>query len=428
MGRDITRLDAISLKGPRSFFTDLDPKDPDYDQETVKLKLKLQFLLKERVVIAASSLFTGVGYELFSSEDGLVQALEEGIVTPAIRNEYADPPDFFERYEHKEWPWQAKDFFIKHATYSVPWDLKENSSWFEQTFRRHLTDPHSLLRERTGMTESMAQDFLRSLDVEKNKLQSGYKYLRREHVYSVAKPFGEEIHSYLRNYADLVYRISGSRVVNCDSHFPQANLTHLAVTPADKVISDESIFWDIYVETVMSYLNAAIRLTPERLVQLSVLDILKIRQKLLHHEFSEEYDSLIKNAKTAVDIHDPEQIIFKQREINATARSLRTAFANRVLDEIQIKDVKARENSLWQLANVLALVPTPVIGFVIGTLSGLQSIPEITSLVSKSTADSMRRRYDWVYDFVNQRIGWTKEQKKALLGGYNELIEYGLIK
>ena len=84
MAKDITRLDAIGLKGPRSFFTDLDPKDPHYDQETVKLKLKLQFLLKERVVIAASSLFTHVGYELFSSEEGLVQALEQGLVAPAI--------------------------------------------------------------------------------------------------------------------------------------------------------------------------------------------------------------------------------------------------------------------------------------------------------------------------------------------------------
>lgn len=102
----------MGLTGPRSFFTDLDPKDPSYDRETVKLKLKLQFLLKERVVIAASSLFTGVGYELFSGDDGLVEALEEGIVAPAIRNEYTNPADFFERYEHKGWPWQARGFFV----------------------------------------------------------------------------------------------------------------------------------------------------------------------------------------------------------------------------------------------------------------------------------------------------------------------------
>lgn len=428
MAKDITQLNPMKLTGPRSFFTDLDPKDPDYDEETVRLKLKLQFLLKERVVIAASSLFTGPGYKLFASDEGLVEALEHGIVAPAIRNEYTDPADFFERYEDKSWPWQAKDFFIKYATHSVPWDLKENSSWFEQTFRQHLTDPQSLLRQKTGMTESMANDFLVSLDGEKSKLQSGYKYLRREHVYTVARQFGEDIHSYVRNYADLVYRISGSRVVNCDSHFPQANLTQLGVTPDDKVISDESIFWDIYVETVMSYLNSAIRLTPERLAQLSVHDILKLRRKLLDHEFSKQYDSLVESAKAAIDIHDPQAIILKQQEINAAVRSLRTQFADRVFDEIQIKDVRARENSLWQLANALALVTTPTLRLVIGVLSRLRSIPEITSLVSKSTAESMRRRYDWVHDFVNRRVGWTEQQKKALLDGYNELIEYGLIR
>ena len=60
---------------------------------------------------------------------------------------------------------------------------------------------------------------------------------------------------------------SGSRVVNSESHFPQSNLTRLGVTDDDKIVSDESIFWDIYVETVISFLNSAIKLTPERLIK-----------------------------------------------------------------------------------------------------------------------------------------------------------------
>lgn len=428
MTEDIIRLDAVALSGPRSFFTDLDPKDPNYDRKQVELKLKLQFLLKEKVAIAASSLFTDTGYTLLSSEEGLVQSLEEGIIVPAIRNEYVDAKDFFERYKHTQWSPRVKEFFIRHTTHSIPWDLEENSSWFEKTFRDHLMDSKSLLRTKTELTEFMAQDFLHHLDTEKDKLQTEYKYLRREHIYAVASKFGEDICSYITNYADLVYRISGSRVVNCESHFPQSNLTNLRVTEADKLLSEDSIFWDIYVETVMAFLRSAIRLTPERLDSLSFIDVLKIRKRLLDKQFTDKYDSLIEKAKAKVDIHDPDRMILQQQEINAAAHSLRKEFTGRILTEAQLKETNPRENSMWELANVLALISSPKIGLMVGTLSAFKSIPEITSLLSKSLAESIRKRYEWMHSFINHRIGWSKEQKKILLDGYRELIEYGLIK
>jgi len=426
MADHIVKLHPPQLNGPRSFFTDLDRNDPAYDPALVMLKLKLQLLLKGRIVIAASSLFSGIGYELFSADDGLIQALELGIVAPAIRNEFVDPKDFFERGQHKGWPVQAKDFFVKHATHSIPWDLAENSAWFERTLRSHVEDAQSLLRQKTSMSESMAEDFLQLLDMERSKDQAGYHHLRREHVYSVAHQFGEDVHSYVRNYADLIYRISGSRVVNCESHFPQANLTRLGVSDNDRLVSDESIFWDIYVENVIAYLHSAIRLTPDRLASLSVQDILKIRGTLFDQNFANEYDSLIAAAKDAVDIHDPAGIILKQQEINAAARTLRMEFSGRLLTEAQMKDITVRERSLWEVANVLALIPTSGTGLLIGTLSALKSIPQITSLVSKSLAEALNKRYEWLYNFVNHRMGWSEHEKRAVMNGYIELIQYGL--
>jgi hypothetical protein len=201
----------------------------------------------------------------------------------------------------------------------------------------------------------------------------------------------------------------------------------LGLTDDDKIVSDDSIFWDIYVETVVTFLNC-IKLTPERLNRMSVRDILKIRKTLLDSHFTEEYDRLIQMAKSAVDIHDPEKIILKQTEINAAARSLRVKYTERVLDELQAKDTVAGENSLWQLGNVLALVSMPEIAVVIGSLSALKSVPEITALVSKSLSESLDRRYQWVRNFVNGRIGWSQKQKRTLLDGYKELVSYGLPK
>lgn len=428
MAKDIIQLNALELMGPRSFFTDLDPRDPAYDQQTVMLKLKLQLLTKEKIVIAASSLFTDVGYELFSSEKGFVDTLEQGIVVPALRNEFDDPEDFFLKYKYKNCSIPSRNFFTSHITHSVPWDLNENSSWFQQTFYDHLMDPQSLLRQKTLMTESMAKDFCELLNAEIKKKQDGYKYLRREYISSVSKQFGDEIYSYAGNYANLIYRISGSRVVNCESHFPQSNLMNLGITDDDKIVSDETIFWDIYVETVISFLNSAIQLTPVRLQKLSVYDILKIRKTLIDMRFSTEYDDLIKNVKSKINIHDPHKIILKQAEINKAARLLRTKFAERLFDEMSIKDWAEREKSLWQLGSVLSLLSTPAMGFIIGSLSAFNSIPEITALFSKSLSEAINKRYEWVRNFINSKIGWSKEQKSTLLAGYKELVNYGLPK
>ena len=163
MANDIIQLNAIELIGPRSFFTDLDPRDSSYNPQTVALKLKLQLLTKEKIVIAASSLFTDIGYELFSSEQGFIDTLEQGIVVPAIRNEFTGPEDFFQRYKFKKCAIPSRNFFTNHVTHSVPWDLNENSSWFKKIFCEHLLDTHSLLRQKTSMTESMTKEFLELL-------------------------------------------------------------------------------------------------------------------------------------------------------------------------------------------------------------------------------------------------------------------------
>ncbi len=297
MTKDIVQLNAIELTGPRSFFTDLDPNDPTYNQEMVTLKLKLQLLTKEKIVIAASSLFTDIGYDLFSSEQGLIDALEHGVVVPAIRNEFAGPSDFFQRYEYKNCSTASKNFFVRHVTHSVPWSLKENSSWFKNTFYNHLKDPQSLLRQKTSMTESMAKDFLGLLETEIQSRSVEHEYLRREYIYSVSKQFGEEICSYVSNYADLVYRISGSRVVNSESHFPQSNLTKLGLTDQGKIVSDEAIFWDIYVETMISFFNSAIQLTPERLKNYPFLTSLKLEANLWMSFFQKNMIILSKRQK-----------------------------------------------------------------------------------------------------------------------------------
>jgi len=427
MSAKLIRIKPGDLSGPRSYFTDLDPNDFDYKEDDVNRKLKLQLLTKERIIIGASSLFHDIGYQLFSSNEGLVDCIERGIIIPAIRSQFDGPEEFFEKKTEGEgYSGKAKSFFLAHAFHSVPWDLNENSTWFRHTFYRNLLNPKSLIRTTIGFRQSSAEEFVSLLDEEMRKEDLETPFLKREHIATVSYGYGQEISAYLNNYANLIYRLSGAKTVNSEGHFPQSNLTRLGVTGNDESISDKSIFWDIYVETVFSFLNSVVRLTPDRLDQLSFSDILNIRVAIFDENFANKFDEIIALSKADIDIDDPEKLILKQEEIKQAVFKLKSIFEERVRDELQIRDSSLRENALWQVANLLLLISSPAIGIIIGSLSALKAIPEITAPLNSSLANGMKRRIEWVRNYLNTKAGWSKDQRRSLLSGYEELITYGL--
>jgi hypothetical protein len=423
--KKIKRVRAVSLTGPRSYFTDLDPDDPTYLQAEVLQKLKLQLLTKNTVVIAASSLFHKIGYDFISSDLGLVKALEAGILLPALRDEFSTLSDFFEHHT-VGYPEDARRFFCEHVTTCLPWDLQENSTWFKEVLYRHLRDPISVLRRQLGLSEKQAMEMLLVMEERIASEVPHKRFLRRDYVNDAGAMYGPEVAAYLSNYATLLYRISGSRVVNSEPHFPQGNLTKIGVTEKDRIVSDEAIFWDIYVETVMSFLNSAIRLTPERLSRLTFSDILKLRESLLDADFSAGYDELIGKAKATVNTNDVEHLVLRQEELLEAAAALRVQFADRVVKEMNMIDTSIRENALWQLANTLSKLASFPVSAIVGTVTSLLTIPEITAPLSKSLTEAMKRRMRWVTEFVNTRVGWSKKQKRSLLLGYKGIVLFGI--
>lgn len=412
-----------TLSGPRSYFTDIDPTDQYYNKKDAIAKLKLQLLTKERIVIAASSLFHDIGLEIFKDNNDLVSVLEDGIIVPAIRNEFEGVEDFFNnKTEYSE---KSKSFFTQHVGYSIPWDLMENSNWFKQHFFKALSDPNSVLRIKGGLNEQQSLDIsgkLNELIISENQSN---QFLQRKHIQEAAKNYPSRLESFLNNYANLVYRLSGSRVVNSEGHFPQSNLTKLEIAGNEKILSDDNIFWDIYSETVFSYLGTAIRLSANRLDNLTFSDILKIRQSFFDIGFSHEYDNLISLVKQKVDISDPDRLILHMYEISRVAIKLKDSFSEKVKSELAVADRSECENALWQIGNVLCLLASPTIGLIVGALSALKSIPEITAPISKSLADSMNARLGWMRGFVNSRIGWSRSQRNSFLDAYKSLATYG---
>ncbi|BBO85763.1 hypothetical protein DSCO28_63290 [Desulfosarcina ovata subsp. sediminis] len=409
------------LFGPRSYFTDLDPNDPNYERSVVERKLKLQLLTKEKIVIAASSLFHNVGLEIVQQNHGLITALEHGIILPAIRNEFDNLNGFFERKTN--FSKESSKFFEAHVASFISWDLQENTTWFKNSFFNAIKSNNSVLRKYGCISENEAQHLM---DILNNKMGNDVSlFLRREDIFEASDQLEPFKQNYLINYANLIYRLSGARVVNSEGHFPQSNLTSLKLISNDKLLSDESLFWDIYIEAVTTYLNQAIYMMPDRLYRLSFNDILIIRKSLFDHDFIMIYDKLLTEVKDSVAIFDPEKLILNMQEINEMAQRLNKEFRERIQNELTKKDTSVRENALFQVANVLSML-NPVTGLVVGTFSALKAIPEITAVVSNDSADSMKNKIEWMRNFINSKIGWSVSQKRAFINAYKELVTYGL--
>ena len=90
-----------TLTGPRSYFTDIDPSVPESGTIDAIRKLKLQLLTKEKIVVAASSLFHDIWYKIINNDQGLIESLQNGIIIPAIRSSFKGINGFFFRKKER---------------------------------------------------------------------------------------------------------------------------------------------------------------------------------------------------------------------------------------------------------------------------------------------------------------------------------------
>jgi hypothetical protein len=322
----IQRLLPDSLKGPRSYFTDLDPKDRLIDRLDILRKLKLQLLTKDRVIVAASSLFHISSAELFIGDPGLTKALNQGVITPALRDEYTDLSDFFKGRPDGEYTDSSKTFFSENVGAFVTWNLHDNTSWFQNIFFRNLSDKSSLLRSKLSVSQGCIDSFITNINYLIGRRSEADRFLTREDIAAASGIFDQNTSNYLIDFGHFIYRLSGARVVNSEGHFPQSNLVNIPITNNDALLSDPTIFWDLYVEAVVSHLSSIVRIDVKRLDSLSFKDILNIRDDLVDTKFADAYDLFIRLAKEEIDIHDPDRLILKQEEISKVSETLEKRF------------------------------------------------------------------------------------------------------
>lgn len=406
---------------PSSYFTDIDPKDRNYNQRDVVRKLKLQLLTKQTIVIAASSLFHGVGFQLFSSDSGLTKCLQDGIILPAIRDEFEGINGFFDAKSPDGYSPDSKCYFTSNTKHHVPWSLSKNTQWFQRVFFDNVMDRNSLFRLKAQISDGAASGVVASLNNYIESKPEGKRFLSRDDISLVASAKGGTISKYLSSFGHLIYRISGARIVNCEGHFPQSNLTNLGFAGNERQLADTRVFWELYIEAVISHITSAARLSKERIDSLSFEDILKVREGLFDVAFVKTFESIMKLAKEDVDIHDPNKLLMTQDEIYTISTRLATMLRERVGRELDVPNDNS--NKLLQLGSVVELFAG---GVVFGTVGALKAIPEITSWMSPRLAEAIRSRLKIARRIIESNTGWNPKQKKALISGYTLLLTYGL--
>ncbi len=415
---EVTKIYPKDLIGPRSYFTDLDPLDPDFAREDVLEKLKIQLLTKKTIIIAASSLFHQIGRNFIEQEVGLPDAIEMGIIVPAMRDEYSDVKDFFNKYKKDGYGKNELSFYQKIVKTVVPWNLSDNTRWFETSLFHQLEDHQSILRKLLNISQFQADTFAAQILRAINK-----GYLERENILNCATKFDSQKQEIIREFIFMLYRLSGSRVVNSDPHMPDKNITKIENV---KPLSDYNIFWDIYVEAVMSSITTAAYLRKEDLKRLKIKDILEIRSKLIDHQFIGEYDNILKNIDNITKTTDPSDVIHSQYQINNFTKVLHSKFQDQLYHELKIREHSSAEQGLLELANVLAKIGFN--GPLLGAYSTFKAIPKITAVFSPKLANNISRRIELARTYINSLTTWSANEHAALLDGYKDIVSYGLPK
>lgn len=374
----MVRIEPKSFRGPRAYFTDFDHRIVSRTKnfDIVKLKgerkLKALLILKGKIVCAASHLSTKFAYRFFKDNPIL---LTSGAIIPAFRSDKTDLSELFAKKRFKEKD-SAIKFFKEHIQIAVNWDLDENSMWFRDRFLADLEDDHSLIRTQIS---PQSQSVAKNLAIE---IRSG-SLLGRELIDRVAKGLARNEKRLLLNFRDLLYHMSGARVVDCESALPQENYIDYDLADFKKKrvrLSEEQILSKLLIELVFDSMQKSM-LPVELLDLLTFEDILLIRQPLLSSSFQNKYDSLI---QCVVGAHTSKEYeLFNIEKLENIRKDLSEVFNNVLHEELPKFLTKRALKQSKELASVSSSVAlgvagaVPGVGLVTSAISVMKDTPAL---------------------------------------------------
>ncbi|MEM3827968.1 MAG: hypothetical protein QXP36_01955 [Conexivisphaerales archaeon] len=288
------RIDPSTFNGPRAYFTDFDytivrfKHDAEVYRREVERRLKIILLTKRTVVCAASHLASKFAYGIFKDNPIL---LTKKMVMPALRKDKEHIIDYLKGKKIKS---SVKEemcsFYESYVEEVVNWEFIENVAWFRDKLLAALADEHSVIRRNLG-------------DISQQKINSLIEQMQKESVVTrdvilrnISKWSLKE-QKILLNFVNLIYHMSGARVVNCESALPQESYVDYSLTDFSThrtKLSETQVFMKIFFELAFELLNKT-PLPIGFLDELSFEDIYYLRKPLENSAFQKKYDDLIQN-------------------------------------------------------------------------------------------------------------------------------------
>jgi len=388
------RINPTSFYGPRAYFTDFDYKivrfkhDREAYKKEVERRLKIILLTKNTVVCAASHLTHEFAYNLFKNNPIL---LTEGMILPALRRDIEHITDYLEERTPGRYPLaqdlgiksylkeNMKDFYRDHINKVVDWELTENTVWFRTTFLKLLKDEYSVIRRNLPSLSKGKLDSLLT-EIERNEI------LTREIIMEGISTWPTKEQRILLNFVNLIYHMSGARVVNCESALPQENYIDYSLTDFSEhrvTLSDTQVFLKIFFELAFEtlYKNA---LPVELLDLLSFEDISCLRKPIEKTSFWRKYDELIQKSVQVIKKSgtDPEGMVYDIEEpleiLEQVYKTFEEIFKQELPEFLKRKHKETtkelRKSTLSLGIGVAGLVP--YVGNIATALSLLQSSRE----------------------------------------------------
>lgn len=403
------RIDPQTLVGPRAYFTDFDHRlvarcrNLDLLKKRGERKLKVLLLLKGRIVCAASHLATKFAYDFFRAHPSL---LTSEAITPAFR---ADKTDISELFTRKRFFGRddAVHFYSDHVRSTVTWQLEENSGWFRDRFIADLQDEKSVLRRHFG------KEYGNEIASLLNNIQKE-SLLGRETVDHAAKGLPLKYRRLLQAYRELLYHVSGARVVNCESALPQENYIDYDLADLQQRrarLSEEQVLWKLLVELILDSLQRAV-LPVEVLDFISFEDVIKIRQPLMASDFQRKYDELIQVVVAPLGANHFN--ILSIDELERIRSDLAQTFNEVIHKELSNFLKKKALQGSKQLASISSSVAlnlvgaVPGVGLVASAVGVLKDTPALLFNIGQ-TYNSVRAIYDLQMYYDNKEKALDKE-------------------
>ena len=401
------RIKPHSFSGPRAYFTAFDyrivsrTEDLTTLEKNVERRLKILLLFKTNIVCAASHLTSDFAIRFFKKNEFL---LEDGCLIPALREDKSTFEDLFNK-KNDPLKKEKSNFLNSKIQKVVDWQLDENSMWFRNRFIEELESSNSLLRKSLMDISEIELNYI-------IKELKSTEILSRQLIEDVANKYSKKNKLILLNFRELLYHISGARVVKCESHLPQENYIDYDLVDYSQQrtrLSEETILWKLFIELAFESFQKEI-LPIEVIDILSFKDILEIRKPLTEKGFQNEYDSLVKMSMPSNE-HNLSSWFFDINKLEEIRLKLLSSFKEVFENELpKFLKKKYKDNIKEFRSNGISFS----LGLV-GSIPGVGNLPSIISTIKDSPAFYMNlgELYNSL-QAIKEIDNYQKEREKLL--------------